>query len=372
MFKKVICIVIVIIVSVSLFACSEQGTQGERGEQGFGGLSAYEIYKKYYPDYQGTEEEWVNEVLKGEKGGNGDKGDNGLSAYEIYKRYYLYEGTEGDWIEDLINGSLEPIRIREIQKLSVALEATIKQDWVYRYSTHISLDKYPPTDLYNCFGLFGGDCVVFVRRISDYNDYPLDTIFENVPFKINVAGYSFSFVSSAGDPPAQVWKDGSFYTWNEAYNKGYLTKADFAWIYFYYTNDFESSDETEFRELQELSPELEARVKNDWYERFGFQWPTPSYPKQEAPVSYFGTYNCLGVFGDDCVVFIGRNSMFEGSYTVAGYKFSFANVSDSPMLGIRAWKDGQFYTWYQAYDMGFLTRTDVALMYLYCYGRSRS
>ena len=29
------------------------------------GMSAYEIYKKYYPDYQGTEKEWINDLVNG-------------------------------------------------------------------------------------------------------------------------------------------------------------------------------------------------------------------------------------------------------------------------------------------------------------------
>lgn len=53
---------------LSLVACvptglqGEQGPQGETGAQGNDGLSAYEIFKKHYPDYTGTEEQWIYDV----------------------------------------------------------------------------------------------------------------------------------------------------------------------------------------------------------------------------------------------------------------------------------------------------------------------
>lgn len=40
------------------------GAIGEKGEQGDEGLSAYELYKKYHPDYQGSEEQWISEFVR--------------------------------------------------------------------------------------------------------------------------------------------------------------------------------------------------------------------------------------------------------------------------------------------------------------------
>ncbi len=42
------------------------GTDGSQGASGEDGKSAFEIYKEFYPEYQGTEEEWINAVIKGE------------------------------------------------------------------------------------------------------------------------------------------------------------------------------------------------------------------------------------------------------------------------------------------------------------------
>ena len=44
----------------------EQGPQGDKGEPGKDGLSAYEIYKKYHPEYEGTEEEWIEDLVTGQ------------------------------------------------------------------------------------------------------------------------------------------------------------------------------------------------------------------------------------------------------------------------------------------------------------------
>ena len=41
----------------------EKGDPGEKGDAGNQGLSAYEIFKKYYPDYTGTEEEWILAIV---------------------------------------------------------------------------------------------------------------------------------------------------------------------------------------------------------------------------------------------------------------------------------------------------------------------
>ena len=45
----------------------EKGDQGEQGIQGEKGKSAFEIFKEYYPDYAGTEEEWITDVAMGNK-----------------------------------------------------------------------------------------------------------------------------------------------------------------------------------------------------------------------------------------------------------------------------------------------------------------
>lgn len=44
-----------------------KGDQGQQGQQGQQGKSAYEIFKEYYPDYTGSEMEWITAVASGDK-----------------------------------------------------------------------------------------------------------------------------------------------------------------------------------------------------------------------------------------------------------------------------------------------------------------
>lgn len=44
---------------------SLEALTGEQGNAGLNGLSAYEIYKQYYPDYEKTEEEWIDDLVNG-------------------------------------------------------------------------------------------------------------------------------------------------------------------------------------------------------------------------------------------------------------------------------------------------------------------
>ena len=44
----------------------EKGEQGDKGDAGEVGKSAYETFLEYYPDYLGTEKEWITSVAKGE------------------------------------------------------------------------------------------------------------------------------------------------------------------------------------------------------------------------------------------------------------------------------------------------------------------
>ena len=45
----------------------EEWLSSIKGEKGEDGKSAYEIFKKHYPEYSGTEEEWITAVAKGDK-----------------------------------------------------------------------------------------------------------------------------------------------------------------------------------------------------------------------------------------------------------------------------------------------------------------
>ena len=63
--KKIMMFLLLTVLLLSLVACASivpQGAQGPQGETGDDGLSAFEIFKKHYPEYTGTEKEWIYAV----------------------------------------------------------------------------------------------------------------------------------------------------------------------------------------------------------------------------------------------------------------------------------------------------------------------
>ena len=80
-------------------------TNGAQGEQGIQGIPGENGHTPVF-----TIGENGNWFVDGEDTGihaQGEKGDTGKSAYEIYKEYHPeYEGDEEQWLDDLINGHL--------------------------------------------------------------------------------------------------------------------------------------------------------------------------------------------------------------------------------------------------------------------------
>lgn len=83
----------------------EQGVQGEPGEDGHTPVITIGENGNWYID--GDDTGVLAEGVQGPQGEPGTDGEDGLSAYEIYIKYHPeYEGTEEEWLEDLVNGDL--------------------------------------------------------------------------------------------------------------------------------------------------------------------------------------------------------------------------------------------------------------------------
>lgn len=86
----------------------DRGNDGVNGQDGTDGESAFEIYKRI-KGWDGTETEWIEQILEGgdgsgeggQDGTDGVDGADGESAYEIYKRVTGFEGSEEEYIEEL-------------------------------------------------------------------------------------------------------------------------------------------------------------------------------------------------------------------------------------------------------------------------------
>ena len=104
------------------------GQDGQPGTDGTDGLTPEfkvtetHILWKYTNEGEDTWRELVSlDSLKGQDGAPGQDGQpgtdgaNGLSAYEIYIKYHPeYNGTEEDWINDLVNGKLAEKELVEV------------------------------------------------------------------------------------------------------------------------------------------------------------------------------------------------------------------------------------------------------------------
>ena len=119
MFKKILALVLCICLSLAfLSACAgEVGPQGEAGKPGADGNGIVSIEKTasdglvdtYTITFtNGTTTTFtVTNGTSGKPGTDGKPGESGLSAYEIYIKYHPeYTGTEEEWINDLVNGKL--------------------------------------------------------------------------------------------------------------------------------------------------------------------------------------------------------------------------------------------------------------------------
>ncbi len=82
-----------------------QGLKGDKGDQGLTGVQG----PKGEQGEPGIQGETGAQGLQGEKGDKGDQGDVGKSAYQLYVETFGYDGSESDWLLDLINGELRTV-----------------------------------------------------------------------------------------------------------------------------------------------------------------------------------------------------------------------------------------------------------------------
>ena len=85
----------------------EKGDKGDKGQDGKDGKTPVITIGSngnWYVD--GVDTGVLAKGQDGKDGEKGDKGNPGKSAYEMFKERYGYEGTEEQWLYDLVNGNL--------------------------------------------------------------------------------------------------------------------------------------------------------------------------------------------------------------------------------------------------------------------------
>ena len=112
----------------------KDGTQGIQGIQGIPGKDGHTPVITIKDGYWYIDGVDTKVVAIGPQGPIGPQGENGLSAYEIYIKYHPeYKGTEEEWIEDLVNG-----RLMEEDKYTISF---IVEDNIYLTKSVSTGDK---------------------------------------------------------------------------------------------------------------------------------------------------------------------------------------------------------------------------------------
>ncbi len=161
-----------------------EGPEGSAGEDGEDGASAYDIYLEYYPGYDGTEEEWITEMARGElildvefhlDGGEFTddteatstilKGDTlSVDVADPEKDGYVFQGwyIDEDYTTEYVNDEvvLDDVDIYALWYLPVA---TYEYDYDISDTTFVVGDMYdlPLTLQYDEPGVDGYDNVRF-------------------------------------------------------------------------------------------------------------------------------------------------------------------------------------------------------------------
>lgn len=153
MLKKSFIAITILCCIFLLFGCSKD-KELEQEE-------TYQIYKLAQTSgYEGTYEEWLKSI-KGEKGDKGDTGAQGKSAYEIFKENYPdYQGTEKDWITDIALGN--KCNLFGHDYIKTIIEVTCLEDGYTLYKCSVCGNEYHD-DIVNCNG--------HVYELIEHKDY---------------------------------------------------------------------------------------------------------------------------------------------------------------------------------------------------------
>lgn len=100
------------------------------------GIERIELDEEYNLTIYLTEGEPIKlGCIRGEKG---EAGQDGKSAYELYKEQFGYEGTEQEWLIDLVSGRLSRIEMEDIDYIpDLYLTAAVGEDIVLPQTTTV-------------------------------------------------------------------------------------------------------------------------------------------------------------------------------------------------------------------------------------------
>ena len=163
----------------------DKGDSGNTGSNGENGKSAYEIAVEN--GFNGTEEEWL-ESLKGQKGSSGLDGTTGKSAYEIYcEKYPNYNKSEEEWLDDLVNGRLAN---KEVLTVSFVVDDEIIDTKECYYGTPVEKPTNPTKEGYTFEGWYVDDEKWLFSVYPVYSNLELKAKFTENIYTVSINGTS--------------------------------------------------------------------------------------------------------------------------------------------------------------------------------------
>jgi len=101
-----------------------------------------------------------------------------------------------------------------------------------------------------------------------------------------------------------------------------------------------------------LGPKTEAKMKQDYLESHTWQFQADATIDDVFVQNYYGTYG-------DCAVVIIYDGFSAYLTVITSETIDGITITTSDSNTIRAWKNGEFYSLQDAYDLGFLTKSDL-------------
>lgn len=268
----------------------------------------------------------------------------------------LEDTTKGE--EDTTESTTEESTTKEyvptpIKSLSTEKVIKIKQDYLkYRKK---SVENTGNPNRYNnksleditisqYFGTYDNCIVVSINMNSDIP--PSDDIEEKIE--------NYKFVYSSRKRGISVYRNGSFTSLSDAYEKGWLSKEDVRDIYHYHSTDTAIKNIYTPSPIIPLSTEKAIKIKQDYIKRYNVDDEDEKYFIIEE---YFGIYNNCIVMLIDCAH---TYATMEYEIEIAGYEFVFPVIREFDV-----YRNGEFTSLEKAYEKGWVSKEDVRDIHYY-------
>ena len=237
--------------------------------------------------------------------------------------------TEPDTNEpDTTSENPEPEDAVDLSEPAEWLKEQIKSD----YAVYCGYSAADGATIADCYGTYNGATALIIEYYYEGSR------------KEEVAGYTFEYVLCN---PILVWKDGRFYTLDEAYGSGILTAEHIGTIHSLFTS---SELGMTFEGITVENPDewVLNTLRDSIYNKYGDICNGCKIYITE----YYGTYGGSIAFNFKGGPF--SYSQMEVREEIAGFRFEHPD-SRTTLI----WNNGNLYSISGAYDLGLLTKEDV-------------